>query len=144
MHLFPFLFDSGNIHLKVRSEGGEDPGRTTGFGRAFIFVEGTDYSKHVSWNDVATNFCFFPLSLSPFFLLLRRFTTRTSNYNLRDAENKLNLPKPRTDYLKRSFSYSGTSIWNNLLRQLRMSSPLLISRGIDILFHTADSHTANM
>ena len=35
------------------------------------------------------------------------FTTRNTNYDLRDAENKLYLPKPRTDYLKRSFSYSG-------------------------------------
>ena len=73
------------------------------------------------------------------------FTIRTSNYNLRDAENKLNLPKPRTDYLKRSFSYSGASIWNNLPRQLRTPSSLTaFKRGIDILFHTADSHTANM
>ena len=30
-------------------------------------------------------------------------------YRLRNTENKLVLPQPRTDYLKRSFSYSGTT-----------------------------------
>ena len=35
------------------------------------------------------------------------FTSRSTEYNLRNAEAKLNLPKPRTNYLKRSFSYSG-------------------------------------
>ena len=34
------------------------------------------------------------------------FSFRSTNYNLRNAEMKLNLPKPRTDYLKRSFFYS--------------------------------------
>ena len=29
-------------------------------------------------------------------------------------KGKLLLPKPRTDYLKRSFSYSGAHLWNNL------------------------------
>ena len=35
------------------------------------------------------------------------FTNRISNHNLRDSANKLFLPLPRTDYLKRSFSYGG-------------------------------------
>ena len=35
------------------------------------------------------------------------FSERNTDYNLRDAFRKLNLPKPRTDYLKRSFGYSG-------------------------------------
>ena len=42
------------------------------------------------------------------------FTSRNTNYELRDAENKLYLPKPRTVDLKRSFSYSGAFLWNNL------------------------------
>ena len=29
-------------------------------------------------------------------------------------KGQLLLPKPRTDYLKRSFSYSGVHLWNNL------------------------------
>ena len=32
---------------------------------------------------------------------------------------KLNLPKPRTDYLKRSFGYSGALLWNSLPENIR-------------------------
>ena len=41
--------------------------------------------------------------------LCNMFTPRTLSFDLRDASQKLYLPKPRTDYLKRSFSYSGAS-----------------------------------
>ena len=34
-------------------------------------------------------------------------SVRGSGYNLRNSEIKLNLPKPRTNYLKRSLCYSG-------------------------------------
>ena len=49
-----------------------------------------------------------------------------SEYNLRNSLNKLCVPKPRTDYLKRSFSYSGACLWNSLPEQLR-SAPSLKS-----------------
>ena len=39
---------------------------------------------------------------------------RTSQYNVRNLEMKLNLPKPYTNYLKISFSHSGASQWNSL------------------------------
>ena len=43
---------------------------------------------------------------------LRRLSTQYySNYNLRNSEGKLALPKSRTNYLKRSFSYSGATLW---------------------------------
>ena len=51
--------------------------------------------------------------LSPNYLC-NMFTPRTLSFDLRDASQKLYLPKPRTDYLKRSFSYSGASLWNDL------------------------------
>ena len=35
------------------------------------------------------------------------FSERHTDYDMRDSLRKLNLPKPRTDYLKRSFGYSG-------------------------------------
>ena len=35
------------------------------------------------------------------------FTPRISYYDLKDIENKLFVPKSRTDYLKPSFGYSG-------------------------------------
>ena len=42
--------------------------------------------------------------------LQRLFTHFYSNYNLSNSERKLDLPKPRTNYLKRSFSYSGATL----------------------------------
>ena len=42
------------------------------------------------------------------------FSQRHSVYNLRNSEGKLTLPKPSTNYLKLSFSYSGTMLWNNM------------------------------
>jgi hypothetical protein len=35
-------------------------------------------------------------------------------YNLRSNDTDLALPKPKTNYLKRSFKYSGTMPWNGL------------------------------
>ena len=45
-----------------------------------------------------------------------------SAYHLRNA--KLVLPKPRADYLKRSFSYSGAQLGNNSPMDLRQASSL--------------------
>ena len=42
------------------------------------------------------------------------FIERHTDYDFRDSFRKLNLPKPRTDYLKRSFGYSGALLWNSL------------------------------
>ena len=46
--------------------------------------------------------------------LCNLFVPKTPNYDFRNAKKKLLLPKPRTDYLKPSFSYSGVILWNNL------------------------------
>ena len=35
-------------------------------------------------------------------------------YNIRNQESALVLPKPRTEYLKKCFSYSGAKLWNGL------------------------------
>ena len=44
------------------------------------------------------------------------FTFRHTHYNLRNSDIKLSLPKPRT---KRSFSYSGAKLWNDLPQSTR-------------------------
>ena len=36
-----------------------------------------------------------------------------NSYNLRDSENKLAVPLPRTNYYRNSFCYSGTVLWNH-------------------------------
>jgi len=48
--------------------------------------------------------------------LLKPFST---DYGLRDKENKFALPKSRTDLLKRSFCFSGAQLWNNLPQNVR-------------------------
>ena len=52
-------------------------------------------------------------NLAPAYLC-NLFARRTPNYYFRNAKKKLMLPKPRTDYLKRSLSYSGAFLWNNI------------------------------
>ena len=47
------------------------------------------------------------------------FSERNTDYDFRDSFRKLNLPKPRTDYLKRSFGYSGALLWNSLPENIR-------------------------
>ena len=39
---------------------------------------------------------------------------RTTSIELRDDENKLAVPFPKTDCFKQSFTYSGAILWNNL------------------------------
>ena len=54
------------------------------------------------------------------------FTERsTSGYVLRDSTNKLiKCPLPRTNYLKRSFSYRAATLWNSLPCNLRQEKSL--------------------
>ena len=56
--------------------------------------------------------------------LCSKFSKRDSVYSLRDSENKVNVPLPRTNYLKNSFSYSGAITWNNLPCEARLAESL--------------------
>ena len=49
--------------------------------------------------------------------LTSRFVRRCdlTSYNLRENEYKLAVPQPRTEFYKRSLSYSGSVLWNSLL-----------------------------
>ena len=62
------------------------------------------------------------------------FSERRIDYDMRDSLRKLNLPKPRTDYLKRSFGYSGALLWNSLPGQFK--------KKINHALKTSDSHSA--
>ena len=46
------------------------------------------------------------------------FSIRNTEYNLRYNQFRLNLPKPRTNYLKRSLSYDGALLWNRLPEEI--------------------------
>ena len=53
--------------------------------------------------------------------LTSKFERREIAYNLRDSEYKLNVPLPRTNYYKNSFTYSGAILWNSLPCNLRQA-----------------------
>ena len=77
--------------------------------------------------------------------LQRLFSQRDAEYNLRNLEGKLTLPKPNTNYLKRSFCYSGACLWNNLPQYLRNADSIgQFKRTIKQVSDLSDSHTAIM
>ena len=55
------------------------------------------------------------------------FTDRSNitQCELRDTVGKLTVRLPRTNYLKNSFSYQGTVLWNSLPPNLRQAQTLL-------------------
>ena len=60
-----------------------------------------------------------------------------TSYTLRDLTNKLAVPKPHTNYLKKSFSYSGAILWNSLPKELRQAKSLEIFKsGCKKLFNS--------
>ena len=56
--------------------------------------------------------------------LCSKFEIRETAYDLRDSENKLNFPLPRTNYYENNFSYSGATLWNRPPRDLRQVESL--------------------
>jgi hypothetical protein len=79
------------------------------------------------------------------FYLQEMFSPSESVYNLRDSYGKLYVPKLRTDYLKRSFRYSGTSLWNGLPDSLRLVTSLAAFKtGLEsfVINNRPDSHKA--
>ena len=50
----------------------------------------------------------------PRHVLAEPIPERSTDYDLRNSFHKLMLPRPRTNYLKQSFSYSGALLWNSL------------------------------
>ena len=73
------------------------------------------------------------------------FKPFSTDYGLRNSDNKLALPKPRTDFLKRSFCYSGAHLWNSLPSNVRaIRSFTNLRNEIDRKLSSSYSHTANM
>ena len=69
-----------------------------------------------------------PQSLTDLFTNKRDIT----NYNLREVSYSLQLPQPRTNNLKTSFSYDGAIIWNSLPAKIRECDSLLeLKRNVD-------------
>ena len=72
------------------------------------------------------------------------FSERHTDYDLRDSFPKLNLPKSRIDYLKRSFGYSGARalLWNCLPESIRAIRSIgQFKKEINRALETFDSHS---
>ena len=52
------------------------------------------------------------------------FRSDTLTYNLRDSDCSLAIPQPRTNFCKRSLSYSGAVLWNSLPLDIRQPPTL--------------------
>ncbi len=48
----------------------------------------------------------------------------TDLHDLRNSDMKLNLPFPKTEYLKKSISFNGVKLWNNLPIEVRNAESL--------------------
>ena len=71
------------------------------------------------------------------------FSERHTDYDLRDSFRKFNLPKPRTNYLKRSFGYSGALLWNSLPESIRTIRSIgQFKKEINRALETFDSRSA--
>ena len=71
------------------------------------------------------------------------FSERHTDYHLHDSFHKLNLPKLRTNYLKRSFGYSGALLWNSLPESIRAIRSIgQFKKEINHTLQTFDSHSA--
>ena len=63
--------------------------------------------------------------------LTSRFVCRCNltGYNLRENGYKLAVPQPRTEFYKRSLSYSGSMLWNSLPLEVRQLTSPSIFKG---------------
>ena len=64
-------------------------------------------------------------NLAPIYMK-NMFSKRSSthSFKLRSHKYNLTLPKPKTEYAKRSFSYKGATLWNNLPNELKCITSL--------------------
>ena len=56
--------------------------------------------------------------------LSNSFVKLNINYNLRNMETDRALPRPYTNFLKRSFTCSGAMLWNNLSYEAKTAQSL--------------------
>ena len=52
------------------------------------------------------------------------YKSEKTEHHLRDISKSLCLPKPRTDYMKKSFMYDVAKLWNSIPKNIRESKSL--------------------
>lgn len=96
-------------------------------------IRSHDILKDLGWLDLSTRrsisnlCCVYKClnNLTPTYLTDTFIQRNDSHrFQLRNHDVNLSLPKPKTDYMKRSFQYVGAKLWNNLDRDSRNASTL--------------------
>jgi hypothetical protein len=65
-------------------------------------------------------------------------TCENSGYVLRSSNLKLSQPKPKTNFLRNSFSYSGAAYWNNI--PINLLKTLSESTSLKSVHHLLNNH----
>ena len=82
--------------------------------------------------------------LAPVYLC-NMFTPKILSFDLCGTRQKLCLKKPRTNYLKHSFSYSRASLWDDLPEELCTTKSLdIFKRTINKWFSAQDFHIGSI
>jgi hypothetical protein len=68
------------------------------------------------------------------------FHSKENKYDLRKNVNALQIPKPRTEYLKNSFAYSAAVLWNNLPTEAQEAKSVRQFKEKLKCIYTNDSH----
>ena len=105
----------------------------------FVHERCLTINKH---SDLASSTLLMDLpSISILIWLFKRTCIRwLCQHNLRDSEIKLNLPKPGTNYLTRSYGYSGALLWDSLPVNLwKLDSLWRFKREIDRFYNNCQS-----
>ena len=58
------------------------------------------------------------------------YRNEVSSNSIRDSERKLVIPLPRTNYVKNSFSYRDSVLWNSLPNELRQAANSFRIQGV--------------
>ena len=64
-----------------------------------------------------------------------------SSYILRSTDTDIGLPKPRREFLKKSFKYSGAKLWNSFLEKQKKRNQFLFLN--KILVGSTQGHTSS-
>ena len=67
-------------------------------------------------------------------------TSSVREYNLRGANHKFFVPRPLSEYRKKSFSYRGAILWNNMPVQISSAQSLSEFMSLQCVSHLVNSY----
>ena len=99
-------------------------------------IRSADVLRTLDWENLETRwhltkakFLYKVLSNSAAPTLKDSFISRNTllnNYNLRNSQTDLTLPKPNREFLKRTFKYCGAYLWNNLPLEAKQAQSIYL------------------